>query len=99
MSKQVLIRPYVTEKMSHLMEGGHYAFVVAKDANKVEIRKAVEKRYPGVKIDEVRTLIVRGKRRRQFSKRGVLQGRRASYKRAIVTLHPDSERIDFFENV
>lgn len=99
MSKQVLIRPYVTEKMSHLMENGHYAFVVAKDANKVEIRKAIEKRYPGVKIDEVRTLIVRGKRRRQFSKRGVLQGRRASYKRAIVTLQKDSERIDFFENV
>ena len=81
------------------MEDGHYAFVVDKGANKVEIRKAVEARYPGVKIKEVRTMIVRGKRRRQFSKRGVVEGRKASYKRAIVTLQPDSEQIDFFENV
>ena len=42
--------------------------------------------YPGVKVKEVRTLIVRGKRRRQFSKRGVVEGRKAAYKRAIVTL-------------
>ena len=81
------------------MEDGHYAFVVDKNANKVEIKKAVEERYPGVRIKEVRTLIVRGKRRRQFSKRGVVEGRKASYKRAIVTLQPGSEEIDFFENV
>ena len=99
MQKNILIRPFVTEKMSRLMEDGHYAFVVDQEANKVEIRKAVEQRYPGVKIKEIRTLIVRGKRRRQFSKRGVVEGRKASYKRAIVTLEPGSEQIDFFENV
>ena len=81
------------------MEDGHYAFVVDKAANKVEIRKEIEKRYPGVRVKEVRTMNVRGKRRRQFSKKGVIEGRKASYKRAIVTLFPDSEQIDFFENV
>ena len=81
------------------MEEGHYAFVVDKGANKVEIRKEIEKRYPGVRVKEVRTMNVRGKRRRQFSKRGVIEGRKASYKRAIVTLYADSEQIDFFENV
>ena len=99
MEKGILIRPFVTEKMSRLMEDGHYAFVVDKEANKVQIRKEIEKRYPGVKVKEVRTLIVRGKRRRQTSKRGVVEGRKASYKRAIITLMPDSEQIDFFENV
>lgn len=99
MEKQILIRPFVTEKMSHLMEQGHYAFVVDSGANKVEIRKEIEKRYPGVKVQEVRTLNVRGKRRRQFGRRGVVEGRKASYKRAIVTLEPGSEQIDFFENV
>jgi len=99
MSKQILIRPLVTEKLTKLMEEQHFAFVVNKDANKVEIRKAVEQRYPGVKIKEVRTMIVRGKRRRQFTKRGVLSGRTASYKKALVTLAAGSEPIDFFENV
>ncbi|MBX2820108.1 MAG: 50S ribosomal protein L23 [Rhodothermaceae bacterium] len=99
MARTILIRPFVTEKMSALMEQGHFAFVVDKDANKVEIRKEIEKRYPGVRVKEVRTINVRGKRRRQFTKRGVIEGRKSSYKRAIVTLQPDSEQIDFFENV
>lgn len=97
--KNILIRPYVTEKMTSLMEDKHYAFVVDKRANKIEIRKAVEERYPGVKIKEVRTMIVRGKRRRQFTKRGLMEGRTAYFKKAVVTLEPDSQEIDFFENV
>lgn len=99
MKRNVLIRPFVTEKMTQLMEAGHYAFVVEKNANKVEIRKAIEARYPHVKVKEVRTQIVRGKRKRQFTRRGLLEGRRSGYKKAIVTLMPDSEQIDFFENV
>ena len=99
MARSILKRPFVTEKMSSLMEQGHYAFVVDNDANKVEIRKEIERRYPGVKVKEVRTINVRGKRRRQFSKRGVIEGRKSAYKRAIVTLAADSEQIDFFENV
>jgi large subunit ribosomal protein L23 len=98
MARQVLIEPIVTEKMTRLMEEGrHYAFRVAKDANKLEIRKAIEARYPNVEIKEVRTMIVRGKRRRQFTKRGLVEGKKAAYKKAIVTLK-DGE-IDFYENV
>lgn len=81
------------------MEAGHYAFVVDRNANKVEIRKAIEQRYPDVQVKEVRTIVVRGKRKRQMTRRGVLEGRRASYKKAIVTLKEGSEQIDFFENI
>jgi len=99
MSNNILVKPLVTEKLTALMEDGHYAFQVAREANKVEIRKAVEARYPGVKVKEVRTMIVRGKRRAQMTKRGRIEGRRAAYKKALVTLLPDSEPIDFFEEV
>ena len=99
MSKDVLIRPLVTEKLTKLMEGGHYAFEVDMDANKVEIRKAVEARYPSAKIKGVRTLIVRGKRRTQQTRRGIMRGRTAFHKRAFVTLVEGSEPIDFFEQV
>lgn len=98
MAKSILIKPIVTEKMTRLTEEGrHYAFQVATDANKIEIRKAVEARYPGVDIKEVRTMVVRGKRKRQFTKRGVVAGRKSSYKKAIITLK--SGEIDFFESV
>ncbi len=94
----ILIRPLVTEKMTRLMEEGqHYAFEVKRSANKIEIRKALEARYPDVKVKEVRTMNVRGKRRRQFTRRGVVEGRQRSYKKAIVTLAEGE--IDFFENV
>jgi len=99
MSNDILIRPLVTEKMTAQMEAGHYSFQVAKGANKVEIRKAIESRYPGIQVKEVRTMIVRGKRRTQMTRRGRVEGRRAAYKKAIVTLAPGSEQIDFFEEV
>ncbi len=99
MSNDILIRPLVTEKLTALMEGDHYAFQVRKDANKIQIRRAVEARYPAVKIKEVRTMIVRGKRRRQLTRRGPVEGRTTAYKKAIVTLLPGSEPIDFFEQV
>lgn len=99
MSTNILVRPMVTEKLTELMENGHYSFEVQKTANKIEIRNAIEQRYPGVKIKEVRTMIVRGKRRFQQTRRGRVEGRRAAIKKAIVTLMPDSEQIDFFEEV
>lgn len=98
MAQTILIRPIVTEKMTRLTEEGkHYAFQVDKGANKIEIRKAVEARYPDVEVKEVRTMVVRGKRRRQMTKRGVVRGQKASYKKAIVTL--TSGEIDFYESV
>jgi large subunit ribosomal protein L23 len=94
----VIIRPIVTEKMTRLTEeGSHYAFEVDKRANKIEIRKAVEERYPGVTVKSVRTMIVRGKRRRRFTRGGVIEGRQRSFKKAIVTLADG--QIDFFEDI
>ena len=94
----ILIRPIVTEKMTRLSEQGkHYAFEVDKGANKIEIRKAIEERYPAVAVKSVRTMTVRGKRRRRLTKRGLIEGRQRSYKKAIITLS-DGE-IDFFEDV
>ena len=98
MARSILIEPYVTEKMTRLMEdGSHYAFKVAKEANKIQIRKAIEARYPDVEVDSVRTMVVRGKRRRQFTRRGLIEGRKPAWKKAIVTLK--SGEIDFFESI
>lgn len=98
MSETILIEPVLTEKSTRLAdEGRHYSFRVAKDANKLQIRQAVEARYPGIDIQEVRTMIVRGKRRRQFTRRGLVQGRQAAWKKAVVTLR--SGEIDLYESV
>ncbi len=99
MSREVLKQPLVTEKLAKLMERGQYAFIVDMRANKVEIRKAVQARFPNVEVDEVRTMIVRGKRRRQLTRRGVREGRTSRMKKAIVSLKPGSEQIDFFSNI
>lgn len=99
MPRQVLIRPLVTEKLSAQMEEGHYAFIVDRKANKIEIKQAIRERYPLVKVKEVRTMNVRGKHRRQMTRQGVRLGRTSSYKKAIVTLFPKSEKIDFFEGI
>ena len=94
----IILAPVLTEKSTRLAdEGRHYSFRVAKEANKLEIRKAIEDRYPDVTVKEVRTMVVRGKRRRQFTKRGLVQGRQAAWKKAVVTL-ADGE-IDFYESV
>lgn len=94
----ILIRPIVTEKMTRLSEAGkHYAFEVKKESNKIEIRKAIEERYPSVTVKSVRTMVVRGKRRRRLTRAGAVDGRQRSYKKAIITLS-DGE-IDFFEDV
>ena len=94
----ILIEPVLTEKSARLAEQEkHYAFKVQKTANKIQIRAAIEERYPDVEVKEVRTMIVRGKRRRQFTKKGVVEGRVAAYKKAIVTLR--AGEIDLYEAV
>lgn len=97
MANDVLIRPLITEKLTRLMEEGQYAFEVKREANKIEIRNAVEERYPGVEVAKVRTMVVRGKRKRQYTRRGLVEGREPFYKKAIVTI--TSGEIDFFENI
>jgi large subunit ribosomal protein L23 len=93
-SRQILLRPVVTERSSQDAEdGGAYTFIVAKDANKIEIRQAVEKLFD-VKVSAVRTMNYRGKMRRL----GRSIGKRPSYKKAIVKL-VEGERIDVYEGV
>ncbi len=91
---EILVKPLVTEK-SHqqLDKHGAYTFVVANDANKIEIAQAVEKQF-GVKVQTVRTMRYAGKDRRV----GKFVGRRASWKKAVVTLQ-DGDTIEIFEGV
>ena len=93
----VLKKPLVTEKVSSLNEKGKYGFIVNAEANKVEIKKAVEKQY-GVNVERVNTMNVMGKLKTRYTKAGVLAGRRPNYKKAIVTLAA-GEVIDFYSNV
>ena len=99
MSKRVLIKPYITEKTTRMMEEAKYTFVVGMDANKTEIREAIEKRYPSVTVQKIRTSIVPAKRRRRYTQGGVIEGRTSGFKKAIVKLDPQGEQIDFFEAV
>ncbi len=93
----VLKKPLVTEKVSALNEKGKYGFFVDIKANKVEIKKAVEKQY-GVNVESVNTMSVMGKLKTRYTKAGVLSGRQQNYKKAIVTL-AQGEVIDFYSNV
>jgi large subunit ribosomal protein L23 len=93
----VLKKPLVTEKVSALNEKGKYGFIVDSTANKVEIKKAVEKQY-GVNVEKVNTMNVMGKLKTRYTKTGILAGRKPNYKKAIVTL-AEGEVIDFYSNV
>jgi large subunit ribosomal protein L23 len=88
--RDVLLRPVVSEKSYGLLDEGKYTFVVAPDANKTQIKQAVEEVFR-VKVTGVNTLNRQGKRRRtRFG-----WGKRADTKRAIVTL-AEGDRIDIF---
>ncbi|EGS33671.1 MULTISPECIES: 50S ribosomal protein L23 [unclassified Veillonella] len=89
----VLIRPIITEKTTLLMQENKYTFQVPLNANKVEIRKAVESIF-NVKVEKVATIRVLGKTKRM----GRTMGKRSDYKKAIVTLKA-GETIELFEGV
>jgi len=91
--RDVIIEPVVSEKSYALMEAGVYTFVVNPEANRIEIRQAVEEIF-GVRVAKVNTLNRRGKRKR--NRRSFSYGTRADSKRAIVTL-AGGDRIDLFE--
>ncbi len=73
---------------------GRYTFVVGNQANKLEIKKAVESFY-GVRVSDVNTIVVPAKNKSRFTKAGLLTGRKPSYKKAVVTL-AEGDSIDFF---
>lgn len=95
---EIILKPVLTEKMTQLTEKENkVAFVVARGANKIEIKKAVEEMY-NVGVVSVNTVNYQGKAKRRYTKAGVVSGRTASYKKAIVTL-AEGDSIDFFSNI
>ena len=95
---EILIKPIITEKMTSQSEKlNRYGFVVAKTANKLEIKSAIEKMY-GVKVDSVNTQQYVGKVKTRNTTRGVAVGRVNRGKKAIVTLK-QGEVIDFYASV
>ncbi|MFM9027708.1 MAG: 50S ribosomal protein L23 [Bacteroidota bacterium] len=94
----VLKKPLITEKMTKTSEKlGQYGFIVDRNANKVQIKKAVEKLY-NVSVDNVNTLTIAGKRKTRYTKTGFVSGSTGSYKKAIVTLKK-GDTIDFYSNI
>jgi len=94
---EILKRPLVTEKMTALNEKGKYAFEVGKNANKVEIKKHIEKLY-GVTVEKVATMRVQGKLKSKNTKAGVVSGRKPTVKKAIVTVK-EGDVIDFYSGI
>ena len=94
----IIIKPIVTEKMTAAGEKlNRHGFVVARNANKVEIKKAVEEMY-NVQVTDVNTLIRAPKVKQRWTKSGLLKGAQQAYKKAIVTL-AEGETIDFYSNI
>lgn len=93
-AQDIIIRPIITEKSMSGIAMKKYTFEVAKDANKIEIAKAVEELF-GVKVSKVNTLHMRGHLRRQ----GRSEGYTPSWKKAVVKLTEDSKSIEFFEGM
>jgi len=95
----IIIKPIVTEKLTAITnkKPNRFGFRVSPDANKLEIKNAVEALY-GVIVMDVNTMKYSGKMKSRFTKSGVISGREAAYKKAIVTLK-EGEVIDFFSNI
>lgn len=98
MIHQILVKPLITEKVTESQEQkSRYGFVVALNANKIEIANAIEKKF-NVEVVKVRTVRHQGKTKTQFTKGGRFTGRTPKFKKAYVTLK-EGQKIDFFENV
>ena len=91
----VILRPVVTEKSMNVMADKKYTFMVHPDANKAQIKEAVEKMFDGTKVKKVNTLNIDGKTKR----RGMTFGKTSKSKKAVVTLAEDSKDIEIFEGL
>ena len=91
----IIIRPVITEKSMAAMAQNKFTFEVAKTATKIDIKKAIEELYAGVKVEKVATIAVRGRLKRM----GRYEGYTSSWKKAVVTLAADSAKIPFFEGL
>ena len=94
----ILIKPIVTEKLTVQGEKlNRYGFIVDREANKLEIKAAVEQAY-NVTVADVNTVNYHGKRKSRYTKAGMLTGRANHYKKAYVTLVGE-DKIDFYANI
>ena len=93
--QDIILKPVITERSMEGIAQRKYTFRVAKDAGKIEIAGAVEALFPGTKVQSVNTMHVRGRMKTMGRNRGYT----ASWKKAIVTLKPDSKGIEFFESM
>ena len=94
----IIIKPIVTEKLTVQGEKlNRYGFIVDREANKLQIKAAVEQAY-NVTVAEVNTVNYHGKRKSRYTKAGMLTGRANHYKKAIVTLAGE-DKIDFYANI
>ena len=93
-AQDIILKPVITEKSMDDLQAGKYTFKVATDANKTEIKKAVEQLF-NVKVAKVNTLNCNGKTKRV----GRYVGKTSDWKKAIVTLTEDSNAIEFFEGM
>lgn len=94
----VIVQPLITEKLTRLQEEHQqYAFEVDRNASKPEIRRAIEEKYPDVKVARVNTMIMPSKPKGRYTKSGFVQGRSKVWKKAIITLKEGE--IDFFAEI
>ena len=94
----ILIKPIITEKATDMSELSNcFSFVVKKEANKIEVKEAVESAY-GVTVKTVRTLNYPVKRTTKYTKKGLVSSVKGAYKKAVVQL-ADGENIDFYSNI
>ena len=91
----VILKPVVTEKSMNAMADKKYTFLVHPEANKSQVREAVEKMFPGTKVEKVNTMNIQGKTKR----RGMAFGKTAKTKKAIVKLTADSKEIEIFSGL
>ena len=94
----IIIKPIITEKLTVQGEKlNRYGFIVDREANKLQIKAAVEQMY-NVTVDFVNTVNYHGKRKARYTKAGMLKGRTNHYKKAYVTLAGE-DKIDFYANI
>ena len=95
----IIIKPIVTEKQTAITEimDNRYGFRVSPDANKLEIKKAIEDMY-NVTVVDVNTINYAGMKKSRYTKSGIINGKQSAFKKAIVTLK-EGETIDFFSNI
>ncbi|KGN70253.1 50S ribosomal protein L23 [Porphyromonas sp. COT-239 OH1446] len=96
---RIIIKPIISEKSAAMTEKTpeRYAFKVVPSANKIEIKNAIEAMY-NVKVESVNTMNYSGKRKARYTKSGLIRGKVAAFKKAVVTLK-EGQTIDFYANI